>query len=109
MSYCVGDIVYCNFPKTDGSEFQDRTVLLVAQVFGNDVIGCMVTKKKNKFDPCIEISNDNMADGFMPFNPSYIRPARISTIDSTKIRRKVGTVKFELLSEVRQEIRKKFE
>lgn len=107
--HAIGDVVFCDFPKTDASGFQDRTVLLVADVFGDDVIGCMVTTTKSKFDSCIELCNEHMAEGRMPNNPSYIRPVRLATINSRYIRRKVGTVKDDVLVLVKKEIRKKFE
>ena len=108
MDYVVGDVVFVDFPKTDMSETQDRTVLLVAKVFGDDVVACMITKTKSQFDTCIPLSKGDLKEGSLTYNPSYVRPVRLATLDARIIRRRAGRVTDEFLDNVLAELRKKF-
>lgn len=98
---CVpGDIVWSDFPQTDGEKFQDRPTLVVAKVFGDDVIVCMVTNTKSRFDACIELTNGDMAEGRLDSNPCYIRPVRLFTASPKIFRRKAGRVNDKILQSV---------
>jgi mRNA interferase MazF len=108
MECAPGDIFYSDFPSSDACEFKDRPVLIVAKIFGNDIIVCMVTHKKSSFDVCIEVSNADLEDGRLETNPSFIRPVRLFTANPKIFRRKAGRVKQHILTSVLNELAKKF-
>lgn len=108
MSHQVGDVVYCDFPKTDMTGFQDRPCVLIAEIVGEDMIACMITKKKSNFDTCIPLSSEDMAEGSLAINPCYIRPIRLVTVNTRHIRRLCGRVTDETMSRVHAALREKF-
>lgn len=108
MDYAVGDVVWADMPKTDMTGTQDRPALLVAKVFGDDVVACIITKKKSQFDVCIPLSKGDLKEGSLAYNPSYVRPVRLVTLDARIIRRRAGRVTDEFLDSVLAELRKKF-
>ncbi len=106
---CVpGELFYCDFPFSDACEFKDRPVLIVAKVFKDDAIVCMVTSKKAHFDDCIELHNADLTDGRLESNPSYIRPTRLFTTNPKLFRRKAGQVNETILNTVLNCLSKRF-
>lgn len=108
MECAPGDLFYSDFPSADACDFKDRPVLAVAKVFGDDVIVCMVTHKKSHFDVCIEVSNNDLEEGRLESNPSYIRPVRLFTANPNIFRRKAGRVKEHVLNAVLHSLVSKF-
>jgi len=108
MKHKAGQLVYCDFPKSDMSETQDRTVLLVAEVFGDDVIGCLVTNHKPQFEKYVCLTSAELDIGELDVDPSYVRPVRICTLDSGIIRRSCGEVKGHIVEQVLAILREKF-
>jgi mRNA-degrading endonuclease toxin of MazEF toxin-antitoxin module len=108
MDYAVGDVVWADMPRTDMTGAQDRPVLLVAKVFGDDVIACMITKKHSAFDVCIPLTRGDLTEGELEHDPSFVRPVRLATLDVRIIRRRAGRVTDAFLETVLAELRKKF-
>ncbi|AAS95987.1 type II toxin-antitoxin system PemK/MazF family toxin [Nitratidesulfovibrio vulgaris] len=107
-NYSVGDIVYCDFPATDMSETKDRPTLIVAQVMGDDVLVCMITKRKSNFEDCIEITSKDIENGNLIYEPSYVRPVRLATVHKKIIRRVSGRLSDAKISEVLSLLRETF-
>lgn len=103
-----GDIYYGDFPFSDAEKYKDRPVLLLLNVFGRDIIVCMVTHRKNAFDDCIEITNSDLVEGQLGLNPSYIRPARLFTANPGLFRRKAGRVNDTILQRVKRLLSERF-
>ncbi len=108
MTPSPGDMYYCDFPHSDTREFKERPVLVVADVFGGDVIVCMVTHKKSRFDACVEVANADLTEGRLETNPSFIRPVRLFTANPRAFRRKAGRVQDRILREVLAVLAQKF-
>ena len=108
MEYAPGDIFWSDFPSADAGDFKERPVLIVAKVFGDDVIVCMITTKKPRFDICIEISNTDFVEGGLATSPSFIRPVRLFTASPKIFRSKAGRVNGDVLNSVLEALSKKF-
>jgi mRNA interferase MazF len=90
-----GDIVVVPFPFSDLSDIKVRPALVVASLSGEDVILCMITSSPKYGQGYIEINDSDLDEGYFQ-EKSYIRPARLFTIDCNRILYKIGSFKDNL-------------
>lgn len=112
-----GDVVYLPFPidtkeseenkkveqdtnfENDPRETKERLGLILWKAEVNNFAACAITSKAHRENK-IELHGRDLDSGKIGYDPSYIRPNIIQTINISQIRRKVGTVKPEKLKEV---------
>lgn len=104
----AGDVVFCEFKHTNGQDSDDRTVMVLAVVFAGDFIGCMITSHASNFESRIPLTNQDMQNGQLEVNPSYVRCHRMATLQPDTIRRRVGQAKPELVNQVMKKLRETF-
>ena len=110
-----GDIVYILFPFDNVREgsgkddeivmsAKDRPALVILKGDGNNLVLCAITSRRygeNK----IELKPRDMGSGVLGYDPSFVRPNMIWTLERSLIRRKVGTLKHQKLAEVIEKIK----
>jgi len=97
----AGDVVFAWFPyQEEDPDKEHPVVVLVPDLPAESAIVCCVTTKKNRFDTCIEIEKQDFLGGGMEQWPSYARPYRIATINTEKMRRKLGQLKPECVQKI---------
>jgi mRNA interferase MazF len=101
--FVKGEIVTLPFPFSDLGGSKKRPALAVSEAMGNDIILCQVTSSRNDAY-CIELRKSDFTTGFLPQDPSYIRPNKIFTADISVIIKSNGVISQAKYSEVRDKI-----
>lgn len=108
--YKRGDIVLVPFPFTDLSSSQRRPALIVSPDSFNermqDIVLAAITPQLTD-DTALTIDQDDCIDGKLP-KKSVVRPAKLFTIHSTLVLKKICAVRREKLDAVLGEIREFF-
>jgi mRNA interferase MazF len=109
-----GDVVYIPFPlsrsatpKTDDLDTQegdprekkDRPVVVLFRAEVDSFTVCAITKQPHR-EHKIELHGKDLDSGKIDYEPSFIRPNIVTTIERCHIRRKMGTLKPDKLKEV---------
>jgi len=82
--FIKGDVVVLPFPFSNLSGSKKRPALVVAQLSGDDVILCMITKTDRGDGYSIPLNRRDFDNGAIPHD-SNIRPNRLFTADSNII------------------------
>jgi mRNA interferase MazF len=102
--YKKGDIVDAPFPyqipQDDSEEEKYRPVLILApaQIKGG-FICAYITSKSHRLG-VVPIFARDFKEGTLSYDPSYIQPSTVYTVDAGLIRRKYGTLKDDKVDEV---------
>lgn len=86
-----GDVVVVNFPFSDLSGSKRRPALVLAVLPGDDVILCQITSRPTHVTSAISLEPHDFSSGALP-HASFVRPARLFTMDSRMILRTAGHV-----------------
>ena len=97
------DIVVLNFSFTDLSSFRRRPSLVVADLQGNDIILCQITREKREDIYSIILKNNDFEKGGLK-KESRIRPNKLFTGQKSKILYKIGNLKQFKIREVENKI-----
>lgn len=76
--FTKGDVVVFPFPFTDLTGDKPRPALVVADLPGDDLILCAITKNPNGVD-VIPLEGTDFSNGKLRIDPSYIRPSKLFT------------------------------
>ena len=99
-----GQVLKVLFPFSDLSDAKKRPGLVVATIQGDDTILCQITSQNDEQDPyAISLNSSDFEDGSLRY-PSFIRPSKLFTADSTIISDVIGYVKQTKINEVEQTI-----
>lgn len=102
-SFVKGDVVIFPFPFTDLSSPKKRPALVVAVLPGDDVICAMITSQA--YGDAVVLSFSDFSSGTLKTYPSFIRPNRLFTADSSIISKpSVGKLKQAKIAEVQERI-----
>ena len=101
----VGDLYLIDFPYVEEYTFKERPALLVTKLYDDSFVCCMVTKVKNPFDFSIPLDNDDLVEGKTNYNPSYIRPLRLATVNPKRFGRKLAKVNDTIMEQVREALK----
>ena len=105
-----GVVVVASFPYADLSKTILRPALVLANLGNhgthNDLILCMITGQPSDFS--IAILGVDFENGNLRKEPSYVRPDRLFTAESTLVEYQVGKLKSHKMDEVMKQLRKLF-
>ncbi len=101
--FIKGEVVVLPFPFSDLTANKKRPALVIANLFGDDIIVCLITSQKAKDNYAISLANSDFADGNLKQN-SNIRPNRIFTADSNIVLYRIGSLKKKKFEEVQAKI-----
>lgn len=97
--FVKGDVVVVPFPFSDLSSSKKRPALVLADLYGDDIILCQITSKTLNDEYSIELQNEDFEYGNLK-QMSNIRPNRIFTADQNIVLYKVGSLKSEKIKNV---------
>src|SRR6478735_7400328 len=101
--FIKGEIIVIPFPFSDLTSSKRRPALVLSNLPGEDIILCQVTSRPVSDTLAVPLSSKDFAIGSLP-KDSNIRPNRIFTASKSLIIRKVGLVKKDIVTEVRNKI-----
>src|SRR5881392_4217344 len=103
----VGDIVVVPFPNTDLTPGKRRPALVVADLFGDDLILCQITSQPHNDRFAIPITARDFMKGQLAQN-CFARANRLFTIDSNVILYTAATLSRTKINEALNAVRSLF-
>src|SRR3989344_1736347 len=97
--FVKGDVIILDFPFTDFKVFKRRPAVIIKTPKGQDVIICQITASSQEQSVEISINSEDFIQGNLRKN-SYIRIDKITTINKSRIRYKIGTLKQTKVNEI---------
>ena len=97
--FVKGEVVVFPFPFSNLAGSKLRPCLVVANLAGDDMILCMITKYPRDADSILLATADFVA-GDLPVDPSFIRPARLFTGEDTKVIKSKGRLSPAKLTQI---------
>ena len=97
--FAKGEVVVFPFPFSDLTGSKPRPSLVVADLPGDDMILCMITKNPRDTD-AIRLETADFDKGSLPISPCYIRPSRLFTGEDALVQLSRGNVSAVKLAEV---------
>lgn len=97
--FAKGEVVVFPFPFSNLAGSKSRPCLVVADLPGDDMILCMITKNPRDAD-AISLEASDFDKGNLPVSPCYIRPSRLFTGEDMLVQLSRGNVKAAKLTEV---------
>lgn len=105
--YRRGDIVLVSFPFTDLTSSKRRPALVISpnafNEHGEDLVLVAITSQEPD-DRAVAIGSGDCVDGTLP-KPSYVKVAKIFTMHSTLLLKRICVLRQEKLAEVLHELR----
>jgi len=102
--FVKGQVVKVLFPFSDLSGSKKRPGFVVANLHGDDTLLCQITSQNDEQDPyAITLNSPDFQAGNLRY-PSFIRPSKLFTADSTIINEVIGYVNTSKTDEVDQAI-----
>jgi mRNA interferase MazF len=103
-SLSIGQVVLATFPFSDLSSARLRPCLVIGIADFSDVLLCQITSKNYGSRKAIGLMQSDFSQGSIAVN-SFIRPDKIATLDSSRIKRTLGTINNVKLNEVKQKLK----
>lgn len=103
----VGEVVVLPFPQTNLQSGKRRPALVVADLAGDDLVLCQITRKERADGYSIPLVLADFARGRLAVD-SFIRSNRLFTIEQSVILYAAGKIKDSKLQEVRANLRRLF-
>ena len=103
----VGEVVVFPFPQTNLQSGKRRPALVVADLAGDDLVLCQITRKARSDSYSVPLLHSDFERGRLAVD-SYIRVQRLFTVEQSVILYAAGKVKDAKLQEVRAKIRQLF-
>ncbi|HET9174189.1 MAG TPA: type II toxin-antitoxin system PemK/MazF family toxin [Candidatus Saccharimonadales bacterium] len=100
----IGQVVLATFPFSDLSSNKLRPCLVLGIADFNDILLCQITSKAYGSETAIQLQKSDFSAGSIVVD-SFIRPDKIATLDTSRIKRKLGTVTDTKLTEVKQKLK----
>jgi len=97
--FVKGDVVVVPFPFSDLTQSKRRPALVVAKLFGEDLILCQITSQSTIDLYAIALDKNDFEEGELKQN-SNIRTNRLFTADRQLILYKVGRLKKDKIDVV---------
>lgn len=89
--FVKGEVVTLPFPFSNLGGTKRRPALVISDLVGDDVVLCQITASRNDLYS-IELRQADFTTGSLPQDPSYIRPNKIFTAESTVILKNEGVI-----------------
>jgi len=103
----VGEVVVFPFPKTDLRSGRRRPALVVADLVGDDLVLCQITRKARSDGYSTPLVLADFERGRLAVD-SFIRSNRLFTVEQSVILYAAGKIKDAKLQEVKAKIRQLF-
>ena len=97
--FAKGEVVVFPFPFSNLANSKPRPCLVVANLPGDDMILCMITRNPRDADS-ITLETADFDNGDLPISPTYIRPTRLFTGEDNLVQRSRGQISAAKLNEV---------
>jgi len=101
--FVKGEVVTLPFPFSNLAGTKRRPALVISDSMGDDVILCQITASRQDLFT-VELKRLDFSVGSLPQDPSFIRPNKIFTAETSVIVNSVGTIKPEKYREVVEKI-----
>jgi mRNA interferase MazF len=103
----TGEVVVLPFPQTNLQSGKRRPALVVADLAGDDVILCQITRNPRADGYSILLGVADFERGRLAVD-SFIRPNRLFTVEKSVVLYAAGKIKDAKLQEVKANIRQLF-
>ena len=103
----VGEVVVFPFPQTNLQSGKRRPALVVADLAGDDLVLCQITRQARSDGYAIPLAVSEFERGRLAVD-SFIRANRLFTVEQSVILYVAGKVTDAKLQEVKSEIRQLF-
>lgn len=101
--FVKGDVVVIDFPFSDLSGTKLRPALVVTRLSGDDIILCMITTQSKSDGYSISLNKADFDNGGLDHS-CYIRPNRLFTADSNKVKKSRGNISSKKLNETIEKV-----
>lgn len=101
--FVKGDIVVIYFPFSDGNLSVKRPALVLANLPGEDIVMCQITKRDYSDYGAIPIGINDFVNGGLRLD-SFIRPSKIFTLVKSDISGHCGKLNDQVINNVVQSI-----
>lgn len=103
----VGEVVVLPFPQTDLQPGKRRPALVVADLYGDDLILCQITTQSRRDSHSVSLARGDFERGELNVE-SFVRANRLFTVEQSVILYSAAKVKSSKLREVLVKIRELF-
>jgi mRNA interferase MazF len=103
----AGEVVVFPFPQSDLQSGKRRPALVVADLAGDDLVLCQITRKARSDGYAVPLVVSDFERGRLAVD-SFIRTNRLFTVEQSVILYTVGNIKAAKLQEVKSKIRQLF-
>lgn len=103
----VGEVVVLPFPQTNLQSGKRRPALVVADLLGEDLVLCQITRKARADGYSVPLVLTDFERGRLAVD-SFIRSNRLFTVEQSVILYAAGKIKETKLQEVKTKIRQLF-
>jgi len=103
-SLSIGRVVLATFPFSDLSNAKLRPCLVLGIADFNDVLLCQITSRQYGSKKAIKLAKTDFSEGSIVVD-SFIRADKIATLNSSRIKRNLGTIDDRKLHEVKQRLK----
>jgi mRNA interferase MazF len=103
----AGEVIVLPFPQTNLQSGKRRPALVVADLAGDDLVLCQITRKERDDGYSIPLVVTDFERGRLAVD-SFIRTNRLFTVEQSVILYAAGKIKDTKLQEVRSRIRQLF-
>jgi mRNA interferase MazF len=103
----IGEIVVLPFPQTNLQSGKRRPALVVADLTGDDLILCQITRQPHADSYSVRLNHADLERGRL-IDESFIRSNRLFTVEHSVILYAAAKVNESKLAEVRKRIRELF-
>ena len=107
-AFVRGEVVVVAYPHSDSlEEYRRRPALVLASLDSYDeFIICMITAKP--WDPSVEITDDDFANGHLMERSSFVRPDKLFTAHRNRVLKPIGKLKQPKMDQILAAVRKIF-
>jgi mRNA interferase MazF len=103
----VGTIVLVPFPFADLSRLKKRPALVIAHAEFGNVIVCQITSRQHTSKTALSLADADFIAGGLPV-VSFIRPDKLSTLESGLVISELGVLTDQKLDEIKTTVRELF-
>ena len=100
-SLSIGQVVLAAFPFSDLTATKLRPCLVIGLAEFNDVLLCQITSRNYGSRKAVILARSDFIQGEL-VRDSYVRPNNIATLNRSKIKRILGTIRNNKMDEVKQ-------
>jgi mRNA interferase MazF len=100
----IGQVVLATFPFSDLTATKVRPCLVIGLAELNNIILCQITSQDYGSRKAVALARSDFRKGSL-VSDSYIRPDKIATLHTNRIKRTLGTVSDNKLYEIKRKLK----